>query len=455
MLSYIELKNFKSFPNLKFDLRGAHGIPKKMAFIYGENGVGKSNLMLSMLFLQETLKTMQAHTNIKDIMEEINKSDLKNKLRIQIAKQIARNEFQTLDELISKYKMIDSNDIMSLKFGFYINNHEGYYYMEFDDHKIIYEELKYQINERIGQLFAVSEKDVFFSPSIFSEESVRLDIKNEIQKFWGKHTLLSILYNMQETENSSYIEKKFGNNLITILEWLNNCTISCKYGHDETTKLAIPFEIMRNMESGTIPKRKLDELHAFEDTLRTFFTSLYSDIKDLKYDTTEDETKIKYELYFSKIIGNKIVKVPFSLESTGTRKLLSIFPFIFTSIWGCSVFIDEIDSGIHDLLISNIINLMDDSIAGQFIATTHNTLLLENLSPENVYVISADAFGNKEVVCVSDFKVRTQKNNNIRKKYLHGDYNAIPYMGYLDLNELVVNVFTTLKKPKLGDGNKQ
>ena len=57
MLSYLRLRNFKSFSDITLDLRGSYGIPKKMAFIYGENGAGKSNLMRSMLFLSNTLKT--------------------------------------------------------------------------------------------------------------------------------------------------------------------------------------------------------------------------------------------------------------------------------------------------------------------------------------------------------------------------------------------------------------
>ncbi|NLL25508.1 MAG: AAA family ATPase [Spirochaetales bacterium] len=55
MLLYIKLKNFKSFSNIMFDLRGKGGIPKRVAFIYGENGAGKSNLMSSLLFLRKTI----------------------------------------------------------------------------------------------------------------------------------------------------------------------------------------------------------------------------------------------------------------------------------------------------------------------------------------------------------------------------------------------------------------
>ena len=42
VLSYIRLRNFKSFSDIMFDLRGKGGIPKKKVFVYGENGSGKS-----------------------------------------------------------------------------------------------------------------------------------------------------------------------------------------------------------------------------------------------------------------------------------------------------------------------------------------------------------------------------------------------------------------------------
>ena len=48
--------------------------------------------------------------------------------------------------------------------------------------------------------------------------------------------------------------------------------------------------------------------------------------------------------------------------------------------------IDEIDNGIHDVLMKNIIMSIKDEITGQLIITTHNTLLLEVLPKENIYI---------------------------------------------------------------------
>ena len=44
MFEYIKLKNFKSFGNIEFNLSDRKGIPKNLILVYGENGIGKSNL---------------------------------------------------------------------------------------------------------------------------------------------------------------------------------------------------------------------------------------------------------------------------------------------------------------------------------------------------------------------------------------------------------------------------
>ena len=56
MFEYIYLKNYKSFGEVRFDLTDKQGNPKKMVLIYGENGIGKSNLASAFFMLSETLR---------------------------------------------------------------------------------------------------------------------------------------------------------------------------------------------------------------------------------------------------------------------------------------------------------------------------------------------------------------------------------------------------------------
>ena len=53
MFEYIYLENFKSFGKVRFDLSDKQGNPKKMVLIYGENGIGKSNLASAFLCYQK------------------------------------------------------------------------------------------------------------------------------------------------------------------------------------------------------------------------------------------------------------------------------------------------------------------------------------------------------------------------------------------------------------------
>ena len=67
MFEYVKLKNYKSFGNIEFNLLDRNNQPKKMVLIYGENGIGKSNLASAFFMLSETLRTMA----VRDIMESL------------------------------------------------------------------------------------------------------------------------------------------------------------------------------------------------------------------------------------------------------------------------------------------------------------------------------------------------------------------------------------------------
>ena len=66
---------------------------------------------------------------------------------------------------------------------------------------------------------------------------------------------------------------------------------------------------------------------------------------------------------------------------------------------------------------------------------------MENLDPESAYIIRINANGNKNIDCVADYEKRTQKNNNIRMKYLRGDYEGIPLVNDIDFEELAEEAF--------------
>jgi AAA15 family ATPase/GTPase len=190
------------------------------------------------------------------------------------------------------------------------------------------------------------------------------------------------------------------------------------------------------LDEGTIDSIDNHNLLVCENLLNLFFTKLYSDIKRVFYKFEKNNIEYSYKLFSKKMINGHLIDVPFSSESTGTRHLLDIFPMFLNCICGMCVYIDEFDNGIHDLLINNIINAISKEIRGQLIITTHNTMLMEQVTPNDAYIISSDVSGNKSIYCIAEFGNRTQVSNNMRRKYLKGDYEGIPYISDIDFGEL-------------------
>ena len=133
-----------------------------------------------------------------------------------------------------------------------------------------------------------------------------------------------------------------------------------------------------------------------ERMLRDFYTGLYSDVKMFIMSLHQKKMDLGYQLYFWRKMIDGRLKIPFNLESTGTKKLLEFsLPSIIMCGWQNSFPIDEIDSGIHDLLMKKVVEALEESINGQCIVTTHNTLLLELLPQKYIYIISSNIDGQK------------------------------------------------------------
>ena len=85
-----------------------------------------------------------------------------------------------------------------------------------------------------------------------------------------------------------------------------------------------------------------------------------------------------------------------------------------------------------------LVNL-EKQIKGQLIITTHNTLLLQKIKTDYLYVINVDANGNKSLNCIKDFG-RIQNNHNVTNRYINGIFGGIPQPGYMDLQEIMSTI---------------
>ena len=139
MFEYVKLKNYKSFGNIEFNLLDRNNQPKKMVLIYGENGIGKSNLASAFFMLSETLRTMA----VRDIMESLLADDAGRLKNSEEFKKYFRMRYKDIETLIKENKTVSSTEPMLMEFGFRINGKSGKYLLEMNDSQIIHERLEY------------------------------------------------------------------------------------------------------------------------------------------------------------------------------------------------------------------------------------------------------------------------------------------------------------------------
>lgn len=450
MFTYVKLKNFKSFVRAEIDFRNKKKDPKNLICIYGENGAGKSNIASVFHVLKEFVSTREWVDNLKEVMDAVSKEndDVKSNMLLKIMK----DRFRDVETIINKSKTINSDGNMCLEFGIQLDIGKGYYYIETDNTSIVKEKLSFTLKEREGVYFEIDKTNINnpkLNKSVFYDSVYLKELKEEIKKYWGKYSLLSILaYEMHE-KNIDYITENINVKLIKILLFIEKVSTSFKVGnHSERGFFSNSYEILCSIDKGEIGKSELPQLEAVERFVREFFCTLYSDIKDVAYNIKEKENeKIEYTLVFKKLIDGKIININYDLESTGTMKLLNILPYLLAYATGNTVIIDEIDSGIHDILFRNLVENLQELIKGQLIITTHNTYIMESaLENENIYFIDIDEIGNKSIRCLDDYDIRTRKHNNARLKYLKGLYGGIPNSDYFDFEEMYEELFDTLEE---------
>ncbi len=435
MITYVKMKNFMSFKDVMFDFRNGKKGAKKFISIYGENGSGKSNFVTSIDLLRKSIESFQMAGDTARIMEMAAERDIPQEIL-----EILLNSTS-----IIKYKencrMIECEEATTVEYGFQVNGHEGYYIMSFED-RFLYEKLYYFTGKQRGILFEINYTNgrtkIELSNKLLKNKKAEEELKDEMNKYWGKHTLLSILNKEREEKNEEYIEESYLEYVFDIIDMLKDTTIHCKRTSSSGYEINAgkPANVLRDLKDGKVKKENEELLNRSERIIRDFFTQAYADIKDVYYERKFENDIIVYKLYVKKMIGEKIRTIPFSKESAGTQHIIDIVRSLLGAFCGVTVVYDEIDDGIHDLLLKNVLESMIEDITGQLIITTHNTYILETIDIKSVYIINIDYQGNKEAKCLDKYP-RIQGTNNPRIMYLKGLFGGVPIVDILDYDTIL------------------
>ena len=437
MFTYIKAKNFKSLKNIEFNLKKTKKKTNDFIAIYGENGSGKTNLVELFKFLQQVTISRAFDVTWNTLPKEF--FQLKNKMIDNVPIDFKPIWQLTLN--LEEYRMLNEKEDTEIEYGIKIGDKEGFYYIRFNK-EIVEEKLYFFVNKQNGYYFKLlkSGKNIVkeLNNNIFVNQKYNIELEENIEKYWGKYSFLSLLNFELKDKNEEYINSNISYKLFNIIDKLISMTVHVnkwffKFLPDNYMKKSL----LLDLKSGIVSKDKIKEIKKYETVLNIFFTQAYADIKSVKYIIEEKELdKIYYKLFFNKIIGGNLKSIPIEFESEGTKRIIEEFDTLIGAIMGETVIIDEIDNGIHDLLMKNIILSIKDEITGQLIITTHNTLLLEILPKECIYILSTDFKGNKNIHTIKEYGIKIQKNHNIRDLYFKGVFGGIPNTTYVDFEEI-------------------
>lgn len=402
-----------------------NGIPLNFIAIYGPNGSGKSNIVRVFDVLYDSFQTL----NIKKMIFRLAKehSDSFNSRRIE--------EFDLhpdVASIINLNKTINSSGNMLLEIGFYLNGKNGTYLIEFDSNRVIHEKLEYILSQNKGLYFEISPSVAKLNSVVFG--GLRKDILLSIKKYWGKHSVISIINNIREEYETSYFTENVSPSLISLIDYLNSFYV---YMAAEEMRSGIigPEEELSpdKYMQGELPLSKERLLNETEKLINRFFVSTYKDIEKAYFEKEIRDNIIRYRLLFSRFISGKKRIVPFSEESTGTKNLVYLLPYLYAANKKKVVVIDEIDNGIHDVLFRDLMKIVFRNTTGQMIITTHNTLLLnEYYFKDSFYFIDIDENGKRTINTPSDFGYRIQHDSNVAINYLNNRFKGLPYSNSKD-----------------------
>lgn len=109
--------------------------------------------------------------------------------------------------------------------------------------------------------------------------------------------------------------------------------------------------------------------------------------------------------------------IPLSLESDGTKKIISIVSSLVDAFNNpfAILLIDELDSGVFEYLLGNILSVFKERGKGQLLFTSHNLRALEVIKDNIIFATNDE---NDRFIKMSYIG----KTNNLRKKYLRDLY---------------------------------
>lgn len=388
----IKISNFKNVENGTIEFKNnifENDIQSKAELlgIYGQNGSGKTALVDASLFFKMLLSRLPLP---EDLFNYINIKSESSKLEFELYVKIEENLFLITYEV--KFKKNENEAIIS------------------------YEKLAYSkfSNDGWSNKSTIIEYDInsedLFTPKyrykkVLNDNDNIINLK-VIQKLsMQKNT--SFIFNDETSNiiNTALNNEKTLIDIIDVLTYFARCNlfvIPNNHNAIISMNILMPFSFRLEQEKTIASGDMAVGLDGISLIDNKEFKILNNIIKQMnvvlsiiipsltvelyKYGEQLDEKgNIKQKIELLSVRGES--KIPIRYESEGIKKIISILSALIAMYNNKSIcmVVDELDSGIYEFLLGEILKVIDNGGKGQLIFTSHNLRPLEILNKESVY----------------------------------------------------------------------
>ena len=213
------------------------------------------------------------------------------------------------------------------------------------------------------------------------------------------------------------------------------------YMNNEVIKDAINwFEYGIDFLNYGNPFEELRTAIASSDEIKKLVLDMIKEMDlDIENFRVEEHENNQIEIFTQHNVDGYKAELTLSEESSGTKKLFGLLPFIAKSlVSGTTLVIDELDAKIHPVLLRYVImlfnNMETNRHGAQLVFTSHDlsTMNSEVFRRDEIWFVAKGNNQNSRLYSLVEFKTGNgevvRKDAKYDKQYLEGKYGADPYL---------------------------
>ncbi|QOV19872.1 AAA family ATPase [Blautia liquoris] len=433
-LSEISIQNFKNVENGQLNfINRRKDFRSSILGLYGQNGSGKTALIDAIQLLKYTLcgKTipteMADYINIDaeyanmmyvfEVLTPSGKFEAFYEFHIRREENLSEQNLDLSEGYEIPYKIVISDEILSYSFegsgqrirkGPLIDTRtDGVFVPVSKYHGLIGNDKNMAMNLLVAKKMAANSSRSF----IFSRELLNAARKQQEEK----KNDLEFMRHLTLLENLIF----YGNYELFVINTANTGMISMNalplsFKYEERTsgmigQLTLPLD-----SSAVIPKDALNVAKKIICNMNIVLEQLVPGLTIGLKESGSETLKNGKEGTRIQLISRKNNKdIPLKYESEGIKKIISVLQLLIViyNQSSITVAIDELDSGVFEYLLGEILRIISEKGKGQLIFTSHNLRPLETL--DRGFIAFTTTNPSKRYMRMSNLK----DNNNLRDFY--------------------------------------